>query len=63
MTICKGNNCKRIAIYNFEGLYSEYCATHKLENMLNVKNVLNAKRNAQLLILKIYLRNIVQIAN
>ena len=36
MTICKEEDCKTQAIYNYKGLKSRYCLTHKKDDMVNV---------------------------
>ena len=36
--MCKNDNCKKRAIYNFEGFKAEYCGRCKDPKMVNVKN-------------------------
>ena len=38
MTICNDESCSKVASFNFNDLMPRYCATHKLEKMINVKN-------------------------
>ena len=38
MTICYNIDCLKIASFNYNGCMPHYCSTHKLENMINVKN-------------------------
>ena len=38
MTICKEEDCKTQATYNYKGSNPKYCSTHKKENMFDVRS-------------------------
>ena len=38
MTICIGEDCKKQANFNFIGEKAKYCATHKLDRMIDIKH-------------------------